>query len=271
MSQYAWDNCPAAVRDQVARLVSGFRAIAGDNLLGVYLHGSLALGFNPLRSDLDILAVTHAALGADAGRRWLRSSSTFRSSPIPSNQLRSHRDLHPAPSRPFDFHYGESCAQPTQRSLRTTTSRGPANRTPTRTWPHASPSSGSAACASVGSPSPKSSPTFPRTIWIPCGDVLSDEFGLASATRRLSTPLLNGCRTSPILSADKRSPRTKAASGRRHLPPAYRAAVEQALVAYRNLAGDEGMDSAAALALAEYLRSRITAHFSDESPATNVL
>jgi streptomycin 3"-adenylyltransferase len=49
---------PRSVDEQVDRLVAGFRDILGDNLHGIYLHGSLALGcFNPARSDIDVLVV----------------------------------------------------------------------------------------------------------------------------------------------------------------------------------------------------------------------
>lgn len=45
------------------RLVPGLQSLLGDQLVGVYLFGSLALGdFDPANSDLDFLAVTLAEL-----------------------------------------------------------------------------------------------------------------------------------------------------------------------------------------------------------------
>ncbi|WP_102127662.1 aminoglycoside adenylyltransferase domain-containing protein [Deinococcus planocerae] len=47
------------VRAMLGALVSGVRAALGDDLVGVYLRGSLALGdFDPESSDLDFLVVT---------------------------------------------------------------------------------------------------------------------------------------------------------------------------------------------------------------------
>lgn len=44
-------------------LVDGVTELLGDELVGVYLHGSLALGgFDPRRSDVDFLAVTEREL-----------------------------------------------------------------------------------------------------------------------------------------------------------------------------------------------------------------
>lgn len=277
MSQFAWDNCPAAVRDQIARLVSGFRAIAGDNLLGVYLHGSLALGcFNPLRSDLDILAVTHAALGADARRRLAAFLPDVSQQPYPVEvSLLLHGDLHPwRHPTPFDFHYSESwrAAYAAQLAGGDQTWTGQAHTDPDLAA-HITVvrQRGVRLC---GPPIPEVFPDVPRSDYLDSvhGDVLSDEFGLASADAPPVYALLNGCRTLAYLVCGQiRSKDEGGEWAQRHLPPAYHAAVEQALFAYRNLAGDEGMDSAAALALAKYLRSRITAHFSDENPATNIL
>ena len=50
---------PNDVQDLLDFLVAGLRRSLGDNLCGVYLRGSLALGdFVPATSDVDVLAVT---------------------------------------------------------------------------------------------------------------------------------------------------------------------------------------------------------------------
>jgi len=50
---------PAEVAGLIEELLAGIRDALGDNLLGFYLRGSLALGdFNPETSDVDILVVT---------------------------------------------------------------------------------------------------------------------------------------------------------------------------------------------------------------------
>lgn len=54
---------PAGARAQLEALVAGLVCALPRNLVGVYLHGSLALGcFNAERSDVDLLVVTDHAL-----------------------------------------------------------------------------------------------------------------------------------------------------------------------------------------------------------------
>ena len=46
------------MNSQAGQLASGIADVLADDLVGVYLHGSLAFGcFNPELSDLDVLAV----------------------------------------------------------------------------------------------------------------------------------------------------------------------------------------------------------------------
>ncbi len=50
----------------LAHLLNGLRGILGDDLIGLYLYGSLSLGdFDPVSSDVDFLAVTRAELSGE--------------------------------------------------------------------------------------------------------------------------------------------------------------------------------------------------------------
>lgn len=111
MSSNVWPDVPDAVRAQVDAFVAVLRETVGENLVGVYLHGSLAMGgFNPVRSDLDLLAVTREAL-SPAARQAVVALLLGRSGqpcPIEISFLR-RADL--APWRyptPFDLHYSET-------------------------------------------------------------------------------------------------------------------------------------------------------------------
>jgi predicted nucleotidyltransferase len=114
---------PGAIRaDAFAeRLAADLAAILGVELVGVYLHGSLAMGcFNPERSDVDLLVVTREP-PAPARRRAIAELMLSTSgNPYPvemtvltTGQLRPWR--HPAP---YDFHYSELWRQPLDQRLR---------------------------------------------------------------------------------------------------------------------------------------------------------
>ncbi|HID56657.1 TPA: DUF4111 domain-containing protein [Candidatus Poribacteria bacterium] len=107
---YGWESCPEAVRGQIEEFLTALREILKDNLVGLYLHGSLAMGcFNPKLSDLDLLAVTKRRMSLEEKREiiqlLLRSSGS--PSPIEISFL-SHADLNPwRYPTPFDLHYSE--------------------------------------------------------------------------------------------------------------------------------------------------------------------
>lgn len=110
MTQYGWANCPNPIYSQVQDLLNGVRAILGNNLIGFYLHGSLAMGcFNPDRSDIDLLVVSHGPMtihekfvAAD-----LLLGVSAQPCPIEISFL-ARKHLHPwRHPAAFDFHFGE--------------------------------------------------------------------------------------------------------------------------------------------------------------------
>jgi predicted nucleotidyltransferase len=98
------------VRAQAERLAERLQAALGDNLIGVYLHGSMALGaFNPQLSDLDVLAVARRRTSDDEKREVVGILAGASENPAPVEfHLLASGDLQPwrHPS-PFDFHYGD--------------------------------------------------------------------------------------------------------------------------------------------------------------------
>ncbi|MEO8610977.1 MAG: aminoglycoside adenylyltransferase domain-containing protein [Chloroflexota bacterium] len=121
MTQFGWTNCPDVIRRQVENFREGIVHILGDNLTGIYLHGSLAMGcFNPARSDLDMLVITRAELGDSAralAELVLKLSGD--PSPVEISCLRASY-LHPWQyPTPFDFHFSESWREKTTQALQT--------------------------------------------------------------------------------------------------------------------------------------------------------
>lgn len=106
-----YDNWPVDVRGQAVTLTERMAVVLGHELVGVYLHGSLAMGsFNPRRSDLDLLVVTRKTLQVAERRNLMELMVEVSRQPAPIelsvmtlDHLRPWR--HPAP---YDFHFSES-------------------------------------------------------------------------------------------------------------------------------------------------------------------
>ena len=99
------------IQDQLERLISCFREILKTNLVGVYLHGSLATGcFNPRRSDIDLLFLTRRSLSPRSRCSVARALLSLSRSPAPVElSVIKRADLHPwRHPCPYDFHYSES-------------------------------------------------------------------------------------------------------------------------------------------------------------------
>jgi hypothetical protein len=111
MSHYGWDDCPEVVKTQVRTVTHQLVTMLAPSIVGVYLHGSLAMNcFNPHHSDLDLLAVTNDHLSHDTKRHLAQLMLDISGAPRPIElSIIAHTDLvpwqHPTP---FDFHYSET-------------------------------------------------------------------------------------------------------------------------------------------------------------------
>jgi hypothetical protein len=100
-----------AIERQLVQLTQHLCEACAPGPLGVYLHGSLAMGcFNPERSDVDLLVVTEAPLAPPQIRAlagcMLRDSGRPRPVEI---SICHYAQLHPwRYPTPFDFHFSES-------------------------------------------------------------------------------------------------------------------------------------------------------------------
>lgn len=110
MAQYGWADCPYSVKHQINQFVHAVGRVLGENLIGVYLHGSLAMGcFNPASSDLDLLFVVQDSL-SPAVKRALSSlclKQSLQPRPLELSFVR-HSVLHPwQHPTPYEFHFSE--------------------------------------------------------------------------------------------------------------------------------------------------------------------
>lgn len=68
-------NIPKETRLILEKIVDTFRNIFKDNLVGIYLHGSIAMGcFNPEKSDIDFLVVVKEKLSEETKRAIINST-----------------------------------------------------------------------------------------------------------------------------------------------------------------------------------------------------
>jgi predicted nucleotidyltransferase len=114
-----WADCPEPVRARIEGLVEILGDLLGTNLVGAYLHGSLAFGcFNPARSDIDMVVVTTRRLAAESRPSlvalMLRTSAEDRKLEV---DFLTRGDLEPwRYPPPFDFHFGESWRERLERN-----------------------------------------------------------------------------------------------------------------------------------------------------------
>ncbi len=110
MSGYSWVNCPTEVREQIDEVQQFLVRTLGDNLIGIYIHGSLCLGcFQPAHSDLDLLIVTREPFTPERRFELMNGFLALHRKPIPLelsilciDELRPWR--HPTP---YQFHFSE--------------------------------------------------------------------------------------------------------------------------------------------------------------------
>ncbi|WP_236013414.1 aminoglycoside adenylyltransferase domain-containing protein [Paenibacillus glycanilyticus] len=96
------------------KAVSIFRSILSDNLTGIYLHGSLAMGcFNPQKSDIDLILVVKNKLSKEELQLMTRHILLLDHDLTGSNGielsiiLESYAKEFSYPT-PFEYHYSES-------------------------------------------------------------------------------------------------------------------------------------------------------------------
>ena len=62
----SWSNCDETIHKYINGLIDLFMLRLGENLVGIYLHGSLAMGsYFPPKSDIDLLIVVNQSIEAD--------------------------------------------------------------------------------------------------------------------------------------------------------------------------------------------------------------
>ena len=101
-------NCPENIRNLVEEFTTFLKSVLGDNLIGVYLHGSLAMDcFNPTSSDVDLLIIVGDKLTVKQKKRiisHLLSSDLVAKRTEMSIVLEKDLKILAYPT-PFELHY----------------------------------------------------------------------------------------------------------------------------------------------------------------------
>ncbi len=245
-------------------LLEALQANLERNLVGIYLHGSLAMGcFNPQRSDIDLLVRIGEGISPPARREIAELLLEISGRPFPIEisfltwgQLFPWR--HPAP---YEFHYSEAwrddyiCAVSSGewRNWQGETGVDPDLAA------HITVTNQRGICL-VGLATIDAFPEVPPGDYLDSilGDVLSPQFGLPAVHSHAVYSVLNGCRTLAFLQGG--GVLSKAEGGiwaLDHLPATYHAAIQFALNAYEDQSIERFALTPAVAELAGYLQNQI--------------
>lgn len=109
---FDYENCPAALQNQVNALTFSLHEFLGDNLIAVYLHGSLASGnFMMENSDIDLLGVVQTRLNPFKRLAIAQKMLLWNKTPAPVEiSLLAQEHLTETPPLRCQFHFSPQWA-----------------------------------------------------------------------------------------------------------------------------------------------------------------
>ena len=264
MSQYGLSDCPAEVRAQINRLTHEFKTRLDRNLLGIYLHGSLAMNcFNPVRSDLDLLVVT--GFGMSLETKCEITESLLENSRCPSPiEISFLRRENLSPWRhptPFDFHYSEDWRARFERDLTDDN---------WKTWndvqhcdndlaAHITVTNHCGLCL-YGLPKENVFPNVPEQDFAASilSDVQSANFGFDVILQFPVYVVLNVCRTFAYLQTGRvMSKEEGGVWGLQNFPAQFRDVIKEALTEYRECGNESTIEKEQLIEFATFARREI--------------
>jgi hypothetical protein len=109
-----------SVHTQIQTFCEHLQTLLGEGLVGIYLHGSLAMQcFNPQHSDLDLLVVNQQGMFVDSKYQVTDLLLRLSNAPCPIEMsFLILSDIHPFEHPlPFDLHYSEMWRQQNSREM----------------------------------------------------------------------------------------------------------------------------------------------------------
>jgi predicted nucleotidyltransferase len=119
--QYTWETISKVIQSEVKTIQVELQRQLGENLLGMYLHGSLALGdFHPARSDIDMVVMTEQELDLETKRVIMSFLLRVSRMPCPlDTRFLVEASLFPFQQPlPCALHYNETRREQYQEELR---------------------------------------------------------------------------------------------------------------------------------------------------------
>lgn len=252
---FGWEDAPGELREQVQALRAGFADILGDALVGVYLHGSLALGcFNPARSDADLIAVATRALELDEKLGLTDLLLHVSAAPfgielhvLTTEHLRRWR--HPSP---FELHYSETHRE--QLAFEPVAALERMGPTDADLAAHVRVVR-AAGIALAGPPSPD---VFPAIPWADYADSLRRDLEWTRNSRSALYGILSPCRVwASLATGEVHSKASGATWALARLPADLRPQVERALASYTGSGEAIELDADVRRRLQAFIEERI--------------
>lgn len=253
---YNWETCSKETRKFVYHLLDRTQEVVAEELVGFYIHGSLAMGgFNPKSSDIDILVVTTTPLSIERKKLLAKMFLKCSNHPFPvevsflnEEQLKDWE--YPTP---FDFHFSEYWRSRYEEET-VLLSEMPKNDTDLAA--HIMITNHSGICI-WGKPIDKVFPTVPKVDYL--SSILTDyEDCLKDIELNPVYCTLNLIRVYRYLKEDKVSSKQEAGKwGLRHLPQEFNWTIQQVVVAYASEEQNPIVESGHLLQLSDYLRRKV--------------
>ena len=120
-----WESYSKELKDLLAELQLDIQKIIGEKTIGVYVHGSLAMGgFNPNSSDIDLIIVIEKPLTTKTKKELAHLFLMYSNRPYPLEvsmltiqQLKNWQF-----PTPYEFHYSEYWRERYEKELKESTS-----------------------------------------------------------------------------------------------------------------------------------------------------
>lgn len=259
---YYWKTSSEEVKTFVYHLLDRTKNIVDDNLVGFYIHGSLAMGgFNPKSSDIDILVVTTTPVSIE--RKKLLTKMFLKSSnhpfPVEVSFLNEGQLKEWEYPTPFDFHYSEYWRSNYEEEIAFVSGM------PMKDADLAAHIMITNYCGICvwGRPIDKVFPTVPKADYL--SSILTDyEDCLTNITLNPIYCTLNLIRVYWYLKENKISSKEEAGKwGLSHLPQEFNSTIQQVVAAYASEEQNLTIESTHLLQIRDYLKREVEESLSE--------